>query len=135
MKAASADLDHNNHSIGIATVHLCWIPCRRKRVLVGAVKERLYEVLTGVALDKKWIIMAVTIEPDHLHVFVRHPPSYSIADIANAFKGRSSRLLRLEFPELLKLPSLWTKSYCYKTAGKMSQATIERYINDSHHHG
>jgi putative transposase len=135
MRVKSSDLDHNNHSVGIATVHLCWIPCRRKRILTGRIKDRLYEVLAEVALEKKWVIMAVTVESDHLHIFVRHQPSFSIADIANAFKGRSSRLLRQEFPELLKLPSLWTKSYCYKTAGKMSQDVIERYINDSHHHG
>lgn len=135
MKNESSDLDHNNHSVGIATVHLCWIPCRRKAVLTGDVKDRLYDILAQVAIDKGWKILAVTVEPDHLHIFVRHQPHYSIAQIANAFKGRSSRLLRQEFPELLRLPSLWTKSYCYKTAGKMSQATIERYINDSHHHG
>lgn len=133
MRKESFDLDHNNHSVGIATVHLCWIPCRRKSILRGDVKDRLYEILAEVALEKKWQILAVTIEPDHLHIFVRHQPNYSISQIANAFKGRSSRLLRQEFPGLLKLPSLWTKSYCYKTAGKMSQAVIERYINDAHH--
>jgi putative transposase len=135
MKNASAEMDHHNHSIGIATVHLCWIPCRRKKVLKGEIKERLYQVLSEVASEKGWVILAQTVELDHLHIFVRHQPKYSIADIANAFKGRSSRVLRLEFPELLRLPSLWTKSYCYKTAGKMSQDVIERYINDSHHHG
>jgi putative transposase len=135
MKAESMDFDHQNHSLGIATVHLCWIPCRRKPVLIGPVKERAYEIFADVAREKGWVILAQTIEPNHLHIFVRHQPKYSIADIANALKGRSSRLLRLEFPHLKKAPSMWTRSYCYKTAGKMSQAVIERYINDSHHHG
>jgi putative transposase len=31
--------------------------------------------------------------------------------VVKAFKGRSSSLLRRKFPELLKLPSLWTNSY------------------------
>ncbi|MEO1374194.1 MAG: transposase, partial [Cyanobacteria bacterium J06635_10] len=50
-----------------------------------------------------------------------------------AFKGRSSCYLRREFPELKKLPSLWTNSYFYSTAGQVSAEIIEKYINDPHH--
>ncbi|MFL0704066.1 transposase, partial [Cylindrospermopsis raciborskii] len=50
-----------------------------------------------------------------------------------AFKGRSSCLLRRKFPELLKLPSLWTNSYFYSTAGQVSADVIKRYIEDPHH--
>ena len=135
MRNKSLELDHNAHSVGIATVHLCWIPWKRKPILKGELKERIYQILSEVALEKGWVILAITIEVDHLHLFVRHQPSYSVSNIANAFKGRTSRLLRDEFLYLRKMPSLWTHSYCYKTAGKMSQATIERYINDTHHHG
>jgi putative transposase len=135
MKYAGQELDHNAHSIGEATVHLCWIPHKRKNVLKGKIKDRLYEIFAEVALEKKWVIRAVTVESNHVHLFVKHQPNYSVGNIARAFKGRSSRLLRQEFPELLKMPSLWTHSYCYKTAGKISATVIEKYINDSHHHG
>ncbi|MFX8285709.1 transposase, partial [Acinetobacter baumannii] len=43
-------------------------------------------------------------------------------------KGRSSRVLREEFPELLKLPSLWTRSYFLSTAGNVSSEIIQKYI-------
>jgi len=43
-------------------------------------------------------------------------------------KGRSSRVLREEFPELLKLPSLWTQSFFVSTAGNVSHEIIQRYI-------
>ncbi|QFS47545.1 putative transposase [Nostoc sphaeroides CCNUC1] len=48
------------------------------------------------------------------------------------FKKRSN-YLRKEFPELKKLPSLWTNSYFFSTAGNVAADTIERYINDPHH--
>jgi hypothetical protein len=35
----------------------------------------------------------------------------------NRIKGRASHHLRQEFPELLKLPTLWTPSYFVSTAG------------------
>lgn len=43
-------------------------------------------------------------------------------------KGRSPRILREEFPHLLKLPSLWTHSYFGSTAGNVSNKTIQQYI-------
>ncbi|MDB9437621.1 IS200/IS605 family transposase, partial [Dolichospermum lemmermannii CS-548] len=60
-------------------------------------------------------------------------PDIAINQVIKAFKGRSSYLLRKEFPELLKLPSLWTNSYFYSTAGQVSADTIRRYIEDPHH--
>jgi putative transposase len=45
-------------------------------------------------------------------------------------KGASSHRLRQEFPPLRsRLPSLWTRSYYVGTAGHVSAATIQRYID------
>ena len=33
-----------------------------------------------------------------------------------------------EYPQLKKLPSLWTRSYYCGTAGNMSSETIKKYI-------
>ena len=43
-------------------------------------------------------------------------------------KGISSNVLRKEFPELLKLPSLWTHSYYVSTIGAVSKEAVEEYI-------
>jgi putative transposase len=43
-------------------------------------------------------------------------------------KGRSSNILSKEFPELLRLPSLWTHNYYVSTIGSVSKETIEKYI-------
>ncbi len=74
------------------------------------------------------------IAPDQVHLLVEYDNNHSIADVARAFKGRSSRYLRQEFPELLKLPSLWSRSYFYETTGKISTAKIKAYIEDPHHY-
>jgi putative transposase len=134
MRKDSFAYRHYNHSVGIASVHLVWIPKRRKPVLRGDIAQRCREIFYELALEKNWEILALAIEPDHIHLFVVHPPNHSISQVVQAFKGRSSRYLRQEFPVLLKLPSLWTKSYFHSTAGKVSQATIEQYINDPHHY-
>ena len=133
MRKDSFGYRHNNHSVGLATIHLVWIPKRRKPVLIGDIKLRLATILESVASDKGWIIKAQEIAPDHVHLLVEYDEKTTISEVVRAFKGRSSRILREEFPELTKLPSLWTKSYFYDTSGKISQAKVMAYINDPHH--
>ena len=134
MKISDRKYRHNNHSVGSATVHLVWVPKRRKAVLVGKVKERLHQIITEVANEKKWFIKALEIAPDHVHLLVEHDPDTAINQIVKAFKGRSSRFLRKEFPHLLKIPTLWTHAYFYDTTGKVSSTVIQKYINDPHHY-
>ncbi len=133
MRKDSFGYRHNNHSVGLATIHLVWIPKRRKPVLIGDIKLRLATILESVASDKGWIIKAQEIAPDHVHLLVEYDEKTTISEVVRAFKGRSSRILREEFPELTKLPSLWTKSYFYDTSGKISTAKVMAYINDPHH--
>jgi len=133
MRKDSFGYRHNNHSVGLANVHLVWVPKRRKPVLRGDVRLRLAEILEDVAREHRWIIKAKEIASDHVHVVVEYDEQTPICKVVRAFKGRSSRLLRKEFPPLLKLPSLWTRSYFYDTSGKVSTAKIMAYVNDPHH--
>lgn len=133
MRKDSFGYRHNNHSVGLATIHLVWIPKRRKPVLRGDIKLRLATILESGASDKGWIIKAKEIAPDHVHLLVEYDEKTAISEVVKAFKGRSSRMLREEFPELTKLPSLWTKSYFYDPSGKVSTAKVMAYINDPHH--
>lgn len=133
MRKDSFGYRHSNHSVGLSHVHLVWIPKRRKKVLVGDVRARLYVILEEVAKDKGWVIKAKEVAADHVHLLVEFDSQSSISDLARAFKGRSARILRQEFPELTKIPSLWTRSYFYDTTGKVSTERIMSYINDPHH--
>ena len=49
------------------------------------------------------------------YLFTGCPPKLAPYQIVHLIKGASSRILRQEFPELLKLPSLWTRSYFVST--------------------
>ena len=73
-------------------------------------------------------ILALEIMPDHLHLFVSAYPQLSIPHIVKSFKGRSSHDLRKEFPELNRMPSMWTHSYFVSTAGNISADSIQKYI-------
>jgi len=108
--------------------HFVWIPRRRRKVLIGQVATRLEEVIKEVSSELNLNILAMEIMPDHIHLFVSCPPNIAADQIMFRIKGRSSRILRKEFPHLLKMPSMWTRSYFVSTAGNVSTETIKRYI-------
>ena len=134
MRKKSFEYQHYNHSIGLAIVHLVFVPKRRKPVLKGDIRNRLDQIWQELATEKNWNIRACEIAPDHVHLFIEFPPTLPIHLIVRFLKGRSSNFLRKEFPELLKLPSLWSKSYFFSTADNVSATTIQKYIEDPRHH-
>ena len=50
--------------------------------------------------------------------------------IMQKIKSVTSRALRDKFPELSKMPSIWTRSYFISTAGNVYSETIKRYIKN-----
>ena len=121
---------HSRNQVFLINYHLVWCPKRRKKVLIGKIAQRLKEIFNQVAKEKDIDILALEIMPEHLHIFVSCQPQMTIHKIVKAFKGRSSNILRKEFPQLLKLPSLWTNSYFVSTAGNISHKTIQKYIEN-----
>ncbi len=66
--------------------------------------------------------------PAHAHLFLNCPPNLAPDQIIFRIKGRTSRVLRQEFPILHRMPNTWTRSYFLSTAGNVSSETIKRYI-------
>jgi len=101
--------------------------------LVGKIKDKLIQVINHKAKEMDCEIVSLEVMPDHVHLFIRGNPQLSANRIIGEIKGLSSRILRAEFPELLSLPSLWTRSYWVSTAGNVSQAVIRKYIEAQTH--
>lgn len=118
------------HSVHAVKYHFVWCPKRRKQVLKGSIASRLRQIIEEVAEENEWEIVALAIRLDHVHLFVQADTRHAPYQIMHAFKGRSSRLLRKEYKRLLKLPSLWTRSYFCSTTGKVSEKIVEQYIED-----
>jgi len=123
------------HAVYVINYHLVWIPRYRKKVLVGRIAERLKELLSEIASQYAFQIVAVEVMPDHVHLFVSAPPKYSPAEIVRLFKGISSHRLMQEFVYLRhqywgEKATLWAESYYVGTAGHVSAETIQRYIEN-----
>ena len=120
----------DEHRVHLIVYHLIWCPKRRKPILVGTLRDRCQELLEAKCKEKGWDILTLTIQPDHIHLFVRVWPSDSAAEVVKELKGSTSFFLRKEFEPLLsKLPSLWTRSFFASTAGAVSAQTIQEYLD------
>lgn len=119
---------HEQHTVHLFVYHIIWCPKRRRKVLVGPVHDRLKQIIQEVVDENGWQIVSLGIQPDHVHLFLRANPYTLPTDIARLIKGRSSRILREEFGHLNRMPSMWTRSTFYSTAGNVSSDIIQDYI-------
>lgn len=99
-------------------------------VLVGPVADRLRELLLAEAAERGWSVEALELMPDHVHLLVCTPPDVSAARVAHQMKGFTSNVLRSEFRHLRNIPTLWSKSYFVASVGRVSEATIRKYIGE-----
>jgi len=119
---------HNNTSVVMINYHIVFCPKYRRGILTGKIKERLQEIIKEVSKNNNWTVIAQEVMPNHVHLFVSADTRTMPEIVVKRYKGRSSRYLRKEFPELLKMPTLWTRSYFLSTAGNVSCLTIKKYI-------
>ena len=125
------NLKHNTTSVVNTNYHIIWCPKYRRKVLVGEVETRLKELLPELAEESGCTIDTMEIMPDHIHIFLKGIPTIPIHLIVKNLKGKSSRVLRSEFPHLRRrLPCLWTRSYYCETIGCINEETIKKYIEN-----
>ena len=98
----------------------------------GAIAERLRELLRQGCEARGINILEGVVSKDHVHMLISCPTNLSPSEIAQYLKGRSSRLIQDEFPELKKRywgQHLWARGYFCATVGSVDKEMIEKYIS------
>ena len=116
--------------------HVVWCPKYRKSILIGSIADETKYLIEGICLERNWPVLALEVQPDHIHLFVSLPPSTSVADAVKILKGSTARKLFVKFPELKKQlcgGHLWSPSYYVGTTGNVSSETIQKYIERTEH--
>ena len=114
--------------------HVVWTPKYRRSVLVDGVDERLKVIISEVATETQCDLMAMEVMPDHVHLLVQVDPQFGVHTFVKRVKGRSSRLLRMEFEWLKsRIPTLWTNSYFCATVGGAPLEIVKQYVENQKH--
>jgi putative transposase len=125
---------NGNHTISQLQVHIVWVTKYRYKVLKGKIQERCREILIQVSDAEDIRILSGVVSKDHVHMHIEYAPSKSVSDIVKRLKGRSSRKLQMEFPELSKQywgKHFWAIGYGVWSTGNVSKEMVEEYLE--HH--
>lgn len=111
--------------------HIVWCPKYRRKVLINGVDTRLKELIHEIAKELQLEIIEIEVMPDHVHILLEVDPQFGIHRAVKALKGRTSRILRQEYPWLRScIPTLWTNSYFCSTVGGTPLSVIKQYIEN-----
>lgn len=120
------------HTVYRLAYHFVWIPRYRRQVLKGDVAQRLEELIRDICESREWLIEALAIEIDHVHLFVSCPPRDAPAKVMNVIKSITARELYAEFPRLRRTHwggKLWADGYYVGSAGEhVTSDLIRRYV-------
>jgi putative transposase len=112
--------------------HLVWAPKYRKWVLQGAIRDRVRELLSEIAVHHGFEMEELEVDKDHVHLFLSFPPRYSLSAVVRLLKAVSAKEIRDEFPEVRKQlwgGEFWEDGYLVRTVGdKVTAEVIKKYI-------
>ena len=119
------------HTIYNMQVHLVWIFKYRYKILSGKIGERVRQLVRRICNENKAEIISGVVSGDHVHILISIDSSISISKLMQYIKGKSSRKLQMEFPELKKRSRgqhLWARGYFCVSVGNVTAEMIKDYI-------
>jgi putative transposase len=124
---------HSAHAVYDIKYHVIWVTKYRYKVMRGRIAERARDLIRQICAARDVVIVRGAVSPDHIHMLISAPPHLSPAKLVQYIKGRSSRRLQEEFPELGKRywgQHLWARGYFCATVGAVDEAKIREYIEN-----
>ena len=116
--------------------HLVWITKYRRSFLVGELALRLHHILSDIANEFGFKIIAHEVMPDHVHVLIEAKPTDAPMKIVQILKGNSSSRMREKFLDTIrqhiwKEGTLWARGYYIASvADGVTTEVIQEYIRN-----
>jgi putative transposase len=133
-----AEYNRGSHTVYDIKYHKVWITKYRYEILTKQIGERLRELLIQGCESRGITIVEGSVGREHMHMLISYPTHLAPAKIVQYLKGRSSRLMQEEFPELKKRywgQHLWARGYFCATVGAVTEEMIKEYIKNQYEHG
>lgn len=124
----------NSHSLSSLSCHIVWSTKYRYHVLRGDIQQRCRDLIIQICDSENVHILKGVVSKDHIHMHVEYPPSLSISVLVKKLKGRTSRLLQRDFPELGKKywgQHFWAVGYGVWSTGRITDEMVQEYLE--HH--
>ena len=122
-----------SHTVFHHRYHIVWITKYRFKVLQGNLRMKVREIIAQTADESGIKIVNGVLSSDHVHIFAEIPPHISVSDFVKIAKGRSSRKIQQEFPEIRKKYwgcHFWGRGFFSSTSGNVTDEIINNYIDN-----
>lgn len=121
-----------NHSKWDCKYHVVFIPKCRKKELYGKVRKYLGSVFHELAYQRESKIVNGNMVQDHVHMLIKIPPKYSVAEVIGYIKGKSAIAVARQFggrKRNFNGEKLWARGYAVSTVG-FEENQIKQYIKN-----
>lgn len=125
---------HGAHAVYLTQYHIVWCPKFRYAVLNGERQEKLKQILTDICHTYDYVIKAIEVMPDHIHLFIDIPQTVAPCDAVRTLKSISAVRLLKDDVQLrhfyAKCGVLWSPEHFVSSVGDVSADTVKRYIEE-----
>ena len=111
--------------------HVVWATKYRYKVMQGDVRKRIRTIIHQTCNEMGVHIVRGVLAREHVHMFISVPPKLALSTVMQRIKGRSSRKIQMEFPQLRKRywgQRFWARGYFSTTSGNVTDHVIEKYL-------
>ena len=87
------DKDSLAHSKWNCKFHIVFAPKYRRQIVYKQISADIGRILRALCARKGIEILEAAAMPDHIHLYVKIPPKYSVSEVMGYLKGKSSLMI------------------------------------------
>ena len=121
-----------SHSRWDCKYHVVFVPKCRKKALYGKIRKFLGPVFHELASQRRSQLLEGHMVQDHVHMLIRIPPKYSVAEVIGYLKGKSAIAVARQFGARKRNfngEQFWARGYAVSTVG-FEEEQIRKYIRN-----
>lgn len=122
------------HSFVRNYLHITWAVKDRLRIIRAKTKVELKDFIIEKSKENECPVLALNIQPEHLHLLIDLPSNQCLSDIVQSLKGSSSHWLNEQ--KLVQGKFSWQRGYGAFSVSASQLDVVKNYIrNQDEHHG
>ena len=121
-----------SHSKWDCKYHVVFVPKYRKKVLYGKIRNYLGPLFHELSNQRSSKILEGHMVQDHVHMLIKIPPKYSVAEVIGYIKGKSAIAVARQFggrQRNFNGERFWARGYAVSTVG-FEEVQIREYIKN-----
>lgn len=87
------DMNSLSHTAWNCKYHIVFAPKYRRQIGYKQISADIGQIIRALCARKGIEILETAAMPDHIHLYVKIPPKYSVAEVMGYLKGKSSLMI------------------------------------------